>query len=48
VTKQIHDEWMGIDVNAIAYMVFGKALGYITPEIRIVFIVYIWLFDASF
>jgi hypothetical protein len=39
---------MGIDVNAIAKMVFGKALGYVTPELGIVFIVYIWLFDASF
>jgi hypothetical protein len=29
-------------------MVFGKALGYISPELGIVFIVYIWLFDASF
>jgi hypothetical protein len=29
-------------------MVFGKTLGYITPELGIVFIVYIWLFDASF
>jgi hypothetical protein len=48
VTRQIHEEWMGIDVNAIAQMVFPKALGYITPEVGILFIVYIWLFDASF
>jgi hypothetical protein len=27
VTRQIHEEWMGIDVNAIAQMVFPKALG---------------------
>jgi len=39
VTRQIHEEWMGIDVNAIAEMVFGKALGYITPELGIVFTV---------
>ncbi len=39
---------MGIDANKIAQMIFGKALGYITPQPGIVFIVYIWLFDASF
>jgi hypothetical protein len=32
---------MGIDVNAVAQLVSGKALGYILPLIGVVFIVYV-------
>ncbi len=31
MTRRSHEDWMGIDVNAVVQLVSGKAPGYILP-----------------